>query len=177
MISWDKVMCLILAGIAYAVSAFFDGVPHDGLVAVAGSLIVLQNKPLRKVPKKATAVVSLVFLLGCSTLLPIARSALQALAPVALEALEDVLTRAEPLADAGFCRALPDDYQPDGAAVVACAGDGAVRHGGAASVALSAVAEAVGEAIDKESALCERVPPGAKAPVYVCGALFAETDE
>ncbi len=175
MISWDKIMCLTLAGIAYAVSSFFEGSAHDGLVFVAGSLAVLQNKPLRKATK--AAVVSLVFLSGCATLLPIARSALQALAPVALEALSDVLSGAEPLADAGFCKALPDDYQPDSAAIVACAGEGAVKSGGAASVALTAVSDEAGETVDKETALCERIAPKDKAPVFVCGAMYAEDDE
>ena len=178
-----RLLTLVLAGIAYAVSGYLTGSGHDGLIAVASALLgwtVPMPAQVKRPSIPPIAIVLLVLLAvpGCAALGALAESALQALAPRAIEALGDVLSGAEPVAAAGVCKALPDDYQPDEFAVVACAGEGATQRGGAASVSLAAVADDAGEQLDEATALCEQVRDGKlKVPVYVCGAMYAELDE
>ncbi len=119
-------------------------------------------------------VAPLAFMLSCATLAALGTSALQALAPVAVDAIKAALAN-DPETK---CVELADEYQPDQAAVVTCVGEDINAAIDPAGEALNAQAAADGETIDPRTALCEPVDAdGVKGAVVVCGALYAEDDE
>ena len=118
------IVCVVLAGVAYYVAGMMPpGGAHDGLVAVAGALLAVQVQPRgRGRAIKSAVVAGLVLLAGCGAALPLAKSALQAIAPIAADALRRAAEERGVEIDDGqaLCEPLPEEHTPDGMVLVVC---------------------------------------------------------
>jgi hypothetical protein len=112
----------LAAGAYYLAHAMGAGAARDGVLMVAGALVTLQAQPIGRKRIKAAAVAGIVLLAGCGAALPIAQSALQALAPIAAEALRRAAADRGVELDEGqaLCEPMPEEHTPDGMVLVVC---------------------------------------------------------
>lgn len=159
---------VLIGGGAQALQAM--GKRGGAVTALAGGLPWV----LKAMAARIVMVLPLAFMLSCATLAALGTSALQALAPVAVDAIKAALAN-DPETK---CVELADEYQPDQSAVVTCVGEDINAAIDPAGEALNAQAAADGETIDPRTALCEPVDAdGVPGAVVVCGAMYAEDDE
>lgn len=120
---------------------------------------------------KGAGISALVLLTGCAAIAPYVAPALTGLVPIAVAELQKVL-RDKPAAasEEGVCVWLPDDYQPDGAVLVACVAADMPRLLKAASIAVVQAGESFGVEVDANASDCTKIDAGGKlhGVVAVC---------